>query len=402
MGEIKFIHTADLHLDSPFTGIKDIPDPIIGRLREAAFLAFERIVTAAISRQVDFVLISGDIYDGENRSIRAQVRFRKEMERLSAQHIPVYVIHGNHDHLSGSWVKLDFPPNVHIYKGEPEVKFLETADGARVQIYGFSYPERHVFERMAARYTKSGGADFHIAMLHGNLEGSSEHGNYAPFTLEELLEKDMDYWALGHIHKRQELYDYPGIIYPGNIQGRHKNEQGDKGCYLIKLSEGHMERHFIETSDIIWETAQLEVDEFQGFDDLLDVCREQVMLAGRPGKGVFLEIRIELKAKGLETREISDGILEILQEEYLDDDFVWVHSLKIQTRETAVYEESNPFIQELLSISKGEAFEMEAAAAALFKHPQARKYLDLDNMAADEILDRSTRLVLELLNGGAK
>ena len=121
---VKFIHAADLHLDSPFSGLKDMPSSILKELRESPFKAFQTIINEAISRQVDFIVLSGDLFDGENRSLRTQVRFRSEMEKLQQHQIPAYIIHGNHDHLSGSWITVGLPDNVHVFSGQTEVKLI--------------------------------------------------------------------------------------------------------------------------------------------------------------------------------------------------------------------------------------------------------------------------------------
>ncbi|MBM7694053.1 DNA repair exonuclease SbcCD nuclease subunit [Peribacillus deserti] len=402
MSEITFIHTADLHLDSPFSGLKHIPGGLMERLRESTFTAFEKVVNAAIFHNVDFMLIAGDLYDGENRSIRAQVRFRREMERLQAHDIPVYIIHGNHDHLSGSWVKLTFPPNVHVFSSENEVKRLEKQDGTKIHIYGFSYPKRHVYERMAEKYIKLEGADFHIGMLHGNLDGHSEHGQYAPFTIQELIDKDLDYWALGHIHKRQELYQFPAILYPGNIQGRHRKETGAKGCCLVKLSSNHIEKSFIETSDIIWDSRKIEIREQISFDSLAAICQENIFAAGREGKGILLELHVDLNIDAEDIMAGADELLEVLQEEDQgEEDFIWLYALKITGSGEELYDSSNPFIRELVNMAASEELDTMSALGTLFKHPQAKKYLDdFDEEEMRELKEQSAKMVLNLLKGG--
>ncbi|PLT31233.1 metallophosphoesterase family protein [Peribacillus deserti] len=401
MSEITFIHTADLHLDSPFSGLRQLPEGLLERLRESTFAAFEKVVNAAIYHKVDFMLIAGDLYDGENRSIRAQVRFRKEMERLQAHGIPVYIIHGNHDHLSGSWVKISFPPNVHIFSSENEVKVLEKQDGTIIHIYGFSYGKRHVYERMSERYIKVEGAHFHIGMLHGNLDGQTSHGQYAPFTLPELIEKDLDYWALGHIHMRQELYEYPGILYPGNIQGRHRKEAGEKGCYLVQLSSNHIEKTFLETSDIIWDRKKIEITGEISYDTLITLCREHIDSAGREGKGTLLELDVKLHTASEEIMEGAKELLEILQEDLMEEDFIWPYSLKVTQTEEVLYKSSNPFIRQLLTLADSGELDQDDALGILFKHPQAKRHLEsLEEEELRDIKDESTKLVLQLLKGG--
>lgn len=120
VSSVKFIHAADLHLDSPFSGLKDMPPSLLMEIRESPFKAFQKMINEAIFHQVDFIVLSGDLFDGENRSLRTQVRFRSEMEKLQQHQIPAFIIHGNHDHLSGSWVTVELPGNVHVFRGKPK------------------------------------------------------------------------------------------------------------------------------------------------------------------------------------------------------------------------------------------------------------------------------------------
>ncbi|HCF53736.1 MAG TPA: DNA repair exonuclease, partial [Bacillus sp. (in: Bacteria)] len=232
MKQVKFIHAADLHLDSPFKGMEmNVGQSVWERMKQSTFESFERIVDKAIQERVDFVLLAGDLYDAETRSLRAQVFVREQMKRLSQYDIPVFIIHGNHDHLGGSWAAIEFSENVHVFT-EPYVEeksFYKNGE-LLASIYGFSYLQQAVTDNMTAQYTKMSDAPFHIGMLHGSVEGDAEHNRYAPFQIRELKEKQFDYWALGHIHKREILSEEPYIIYPGNIQGRHRKETGEKGA----------------------------------------------------------------------------------------------------------------------------------------------------------------------------
>ena len=207
-------------------------------------MALTNVVNAAIRHEFDFVILAGDLFDEQDRSIRAQTRLRKEMERLKEHEIEVFAVHGNHDHLNGDWVHIEMPDNVHIFPDHVETK-VYTTQNTVVHLYGFSYPTRHLEDNHLSQYFKKEGADFHIGILHGHYEGNSEHSRYASFTTKDLLEKKFDYWALGHIHKRQIIHNSPYISYPGNIQGRNRKEVGEKGCYLVKMSEQETNLEFI-------------------------------------------------------------------------------------------------------------------------------------------------------------
>lgn len=382
MKKVTFLHCADLHLDSPMTGLKHLPDKIFKRLQESTFKSFSNLVETAIKAEVDFVIIAGDIFDGEDRSLRAQARFRKEMVRLNGKGIPVYVIHGNHDHLGGKWPKLDLPGNVHVFAGEVEVKQFLKPDGTSVNLYGFSYPKRHLPERWIDKYQKSGNADFHIGILHGHAEGSSEHGQYAPFRISELQDKQFDYWALGHIHKRKVLSNNPPVIYPGNPQGRNIKEQGDKGGYIVTLSEVGAEYGFFESNDIKWLEKQIDASSITSTSELYDLCSQSAEEARVEGVGVLLKMQIsgiDIHQKEALALAESGELADVLQEEEKDkESFVWIREMalsepiRINRTELAAKGE---FYEELCS--KIDSFgSWDEALSPLYGHSLARRHLE--------------------------
>lgn len=402
MGKIVFIHAADLHLDSPFSGLKNVPAFIIERLRESSFRAFQKIIDTAILQRVDFLLLAGDIYDGENRSLRTQVRFRKEMERLLKNDIPVYMIHGNHDHLDGSWVQVKFPENVHVFQAVPEVKRFQKRDGTSVNIYGYSYPRRHIAERIIYQYEKQDDADYHIGLLHGNLEGNNDHSPYAPFSQKELAEKEFDYWALGHIHKRQVIMENPPAIYPGNIQGRNRKENGDKGCYLVTIDNGSADYTFIDAGPIVWETLRIRIEADWQFDDILNECRNNLKEIRTDERSFLLEVVLDIEKHSdpsLFTEEFMEGILESMQEEeVLSETFVWPYRMKVGNDSliNAQSMSENPFLEELFNLAE-DFNDMDGALGQLYKHREARNYLDpLDECELAELISEAQRLIMQV------
>lgn len=236
--QISFIHAADLHLDSPFKGLTNTPEHIFQEIQESTFVALERLVSAAIQKQVDFVLIVGDLFDNEKQSLKAQIRLRRAFEELNDHHINVYVSYGNHDHLNGNKYPVTYPDNVFIFPTETVSQFTYEKEGKSIaSIYGFSYENRAVIANKTKEYQITDDKiPFHIAMLHGSVQSNTDHDMYAPFQIGELSEIPFDYWALGHIHQREVLKENPTIVYPGNTQGRNRKEIGEKGCYHIVLS----------------------------------------------------------------------------------------------------------------------------------------------------------------------
>ena len=147
MKKITFIHTADLHVDSPFRGLSHLPTPMYEAVKESTFRAFEQVVDCAIEQKVDFVLIVGDLFDAEDRSIRAQARLRKQLERLHSVDIQVIISHGNHDYIGMEQTYLQLPQNTHVFNHEVETIKIITNDGTVVHLYGFSYDQRHIYKR---------------------------------------------------------------------------------------------------------------------------------------------------------------------------------------------------------------------------------------------------------------
>jgi exonuclease SbcD len=403
VGAITFIHAADLHIDSPFSGLKHIPSTWMERIRNSPFQAFQKIVDTAIQLRVDFILLSGDLFDGENRSLRTQVKVRDEMNRLHDVQIPVYIIHGNHDHLNGSWVHVDFPENVHIFSTKPEVKRWVKHDGTSVHLYGFSYEKRHVTEKMIDGYEKTEGADYHIGLLHGNLEGNKAHSPYAPFTLQDLQTKHFDYWALGHIHKRQLVSEEPLAIYPGNIQGRNRKESGEKGCYVIELNQTSHQFTFIETAEILWETVEVSIEESYSFDDVLSSCKKVIADKQQHHRDYLLEITLDIPAaaeQSLLTASFLDDVLELLQEDAeFADSTSWPYRIRVRENVTRFDKnKETPFTAELNKQSAAFTTYNEAIAP-LYNHAGARKYLDtLSEEDLKELLEEAKWLVLQSLS----
>lgn len=281
---IKFIHAADLHLDTPFLGLKEISEDLAHIMQSAPFESLHEIFNQAIKAEVDFVLLAGDLYNTQKINIKAQSIFIEELRRLEKHDIPVFLIRGNHDYLTKESKKLtlQLPENVHVYSKEVSTHTLVTKRNKKVAISAFSYETQWVETRKIEEYpNRLEQVDLHIGMLHGAQDSSNGmNGNYAPFTLEELKQKNYDYWALGHIHQRQQLASYPLAIYPGNIQGLHRNEKGEKGCLLVEWSTRGTEIEFIPTAPIIWEEVTIDLAGISNINQLIQQVREELINKG--------------------------------------------------------------------------------------------------------------------------
>jgi DNA repair protein SbcD/Mre11 len=403
MKQISFIHAADLHLDSPMVGLKHLPANILSRVRESTFTALGKLTSAAIDNNVDFVILAGDLYDGEDRSLRAQSRFRNEMKKLSQKGIPVYVIHGNHDHLNGSWVHLDMPSNVHFFSSDVEMKIFHTKRGEKVHLYGFSYLQRHILDKRIDDYQKQERADFHIGILHGNEGGGTDHDNYAPFTIKDLHEKEFDYWALGHIHKRTILSETPPIIYPGNLQGRNKKEVGVKGCYCITLNELEAKKEFVATSDVVWEEVTVDAASAQSFQEIFQLCQITIERYRKAGIGTLLTMNLKnVQLDDFQEKRVLDtDLLELLVDYENDEEsFVWIVNLSLednqQLNRKSLMKEADFFSELFATIDDFQ--NPEAALAPLYEHQMGRKYLkSLTEGEQKELLEKAEKLLIGLL-----
>ncbi|WP_462330034.1 metallophosphoesterase family protein [Thiohalocapsa halophila] len=231
----RFLHAADTHIDSPLVGLDAYEGAPVAALRGATRRAFENLVALAVDEAVDFLLIAGDLYDGDWRDFSTGLFFTAQMARLHQAGIPVYVIAGNHDAASVLTRRLDLPENVHFFSTRT-AETLEV-DGLPVAVHGRGFPNRRVPENLALEYPQPLPGRFNIGLLHTSLAGAPGHATYAPCQLKDLTGKGYGYWALGHVHQPQVLARDPWVIFPGNLQGRHVRETGPRGCRLVTVDD---------------------------------------------------------------------------------------------------------------------------------------------------------------------
>lgn len=397
MSSIRFIHTADLHLDSPFKGITGLPPARLNELRDSTFKAFDRLIDYAVETRPDFLLIVGDLYDGEDRSLRAQLKFQIAMERLQEAGIPVFVSYGNHDHLGGSWTRFELPPNVHEFTDEVGEAALSVR-GQEVVIHGFSYPQRHVREEMISGFPIAAGKEtIHIGLLHGSQAGNESHAVYSPFTVGELQSRRYDYWALGHIHLRQQLSESPPIIYPGNIQGRHRHEQGEKGFYEVELSKSDTKMTFVPTNVIRFASLEVHGTSIRHANVLLETCQQAIeTFISENGPSIIdLEIRMDAESAAF-YNETSDAIWlealrELLQEQ---EQFVWVQRLTGVTLSRAANSDNVLIEAVTAQLDNWSTKEWADVLGDLYTHIRASRYLDNQTEATLRIVQENAEKLL--------
>jgi DNA repair exonuclease SbcCD nuclease subunit len=262
---MRFIHAADLHIDSPLRGLSRYPGAPLERLRGATRRALERLVDLALAEQVDFVLLAGDLYDRDWLDFHTGLFVRSQMVRLGRADIRVFIVQGNHDAHGVITRQVSWPDNVKLFSS----RSAETVHWPElgVAIHGRSFPDRAVPEDWVPDYPAAQPGCFNIGLLHTSLTGAEGHDTYAPTSLALLRTKGYDYWALGHIHQRQVLSQQPRVVFPGNLQGRHAKETGPKGCELVTVQGAHISSESIALDVVRWHQVALDVTAIDTLDD---------------------------------------------------------------------------------------------------------------------------------------
>jgi len=275
---MKFIHAADIHLDSPLRGLARYDGAPVEAIRGATRLALQNLVDLAVDEGVDFVLIAGDVYDGDWKDHNTGLFFVSQMTRLREAGIPVVMISGNHDAANRMTKTLRLPDNVtRLSHRKPETAASEQLRDLGVAIHGQSFAQPAELQNLAAAYPAQVSGMFNIGILHTSLTGAEGHEPYAPCSLDDLRNKGYDYWALGHVHTREVKCDDPCIVYPGNIQGRHIREEGARGCYLVTVdSTGQCDLEFRTLDVMRWNQLTVDVSGAKSDDDVLDLCSEHL------------------------------------------------------------------------------------------------------------------------------
>lgn len=300
MERIHFLHAADLHLDTPFEGIGSTRPDVAEALRDASLLAWDRLVGAALERRVDFVVLAGDLYDGPIRGVRAQLRFRRGLERLSREGIGCFIAHGNHDPVEEGWSAIShWPPGVHVFPPGRVESIPVARAGRRVAtVHGISFARRAERENLVRRFPSPTEGGLHVGVLHCNVEGQEGHDPYAPCRLDDLHGVGLHYWALGHVHQRQVLATRPSwVAYPGNLQGRSlkRTEQGPKGALLVSaVGEAVEEVQFLSLAPVEFATLELDVSGLPDLAAIEGAAFEAARRRQREGLvGQVVELRLE-------------------------------------------------------------------------------------------------------------
>ena len=330
MASFTFLHAADLHLDSPLRGLD--ADAPAEQIRGATRQALANLVQLAKAEQVGFVLLAGDLYDGDWKDWRTGHYLVSQLAELKRAGIPVVAISGNHDAEAVLTQNLPFPGTM-LPARQPATAYPMPG----VAVHGQSFATRAVRERLALAYPAPLPDHFNIGLLHTAC-GSTEHDDYAPCTPAELRDKGYDYWALGHVHGRAVLSQDPWIVFPGNLQGRHIREEGSKGASLVRVEDGRVAAVTHHALDVLrW--RRLVVD-LSGAADLHEVLgRAAVLLeaATADADGRLLIARLVLEGATAAHAELAANPQRILASlrstasEVAGRDMLWIEDVRVRS-----------------------------------------------------------------------
>ncbi len=416
MSSFRFVHAADLHLDAPFQGLSQVSPETGQKLRQATFQALQNLVQLCVQEQADFLLISGDVYNQEDRSLRAQLRFREALGQLSKQGIAVYLVHGNHDPVGSSAQALTWPENVHVFhSSQPETwPFIRDSETLAL-IHGASHTRSQETRNLARAFSRAPQDVFQIGLLHCNLGSSTGHEPYAPCSLQDLARTELDYWALGHVHSGGICSREPYVIYPGNIQGLSILEQGPRGCYILDVHPGpSLEASFRPLDVMRWTEVQLDIQELSSLDRLEESIIDSIQVRQEQAAGRGLICRVVLGGRGslhslLRRDEDQEELLQRLREYFQDSEpLVWIKDLRLETASELDLESrrrQGDFLAEVLDQAQElqakddlRDFLQQEVLSELFKHTRARKLLQgLSQEETLELVRQAELLCADLL-----
>lgn len=342
---MKFIHAADIHLDSPLNGLSAYPDAPASQLRSATRDAFTALVDYALEEGVDFMVIAGDLYDGSWRDYNTGIFFCKEMGRLKRAEIAVFVLFGNHDAESEMTKKLDFPDNVSVFSANKPVTFQ--IENIAVALHGQSFKQKETTSNLVIGYPTALPGKFNIGVLHTALEGYSAHASYAPCTLNELHAKGYQYWALGHVHEFEQWTGASTIVFPGNLQGRNIRECGRRGAVLVTVSEaGEVAVDRVLIDVLRWENLELDATQCHSLTEVTNRIGEALHILletdGHVPRAVRVTVTGQTKAHGqLFGREAQLRAEVLAQIASIGNERLWLEKVRIHTRAAISVESLN-------------------------------------------------------------
>jgi exonuclease SbcD len=405
--KFRFIHAADLHLDTPFASMGRVAPEIACRLRDASLEAYDALIRTAIEREAAFVIFAGDTYDSADRGVRAQLRFLRGVERLGEHGIPVFAAHGNHDPADGWSAVRRAPDNLIVFSADiVEAHTVAPSGIPLAQVYGISYGQRDVTENLALRFQRLDAPGLHVGVLHCNVGSQPEYPAYSPCSIADLAAAGMDYWALGHIHQHLRLSEgQPWIVYSGSLQGAKSNEVGPKGAVVVDaIGETIESVEFVALDRVRFERVELDISDEADLRSL-----QKSLLARATGNGIDLVLTVALSGRGPLHRDlrrpgaVADLLRDVRDELGMASPFVWVDRIIDQTRaelDREVIARRGDFSAELTRLVDELRADPEALRSLLAEPAVSRIIGSGEAEDLDSLLSEAEERALDLLESG--
>lgn len=356
---MKFIHAADLHIDSPLRGLGRIEGAPVDDIRRATRTAFRKLIDLCLQESADLLLLAGDVFDGEWRDFNTGLFFVRELARLRDVSTQVVMVRGNHDAESVLAKHVPLPEHVTLLSADQPQTY--TLDHLGLAVHGQSYATKAVLDNLAHAYPAALKDFFNIGLLHTNAVGSADHDNYAPCTVQQLVAHGYDYWALGHVHEREILHQAPWVVYPGNLQGRHIREPGSKGCTVVSLEDCLVTSIDHRSVDVVrWtETIISTNSSTSDLDALFESARQQFTQSLQTADGRPMLSRVIIEGGSdlyTELLRNPEPIMAHLRAIAADTGEIWLEKIRFRSRNTPSELNSN----ELMALHKALRQELHA------------------------------------------
>ena len=381
---IKFIHTADIHLGKKLSCNSSKNSKLEELFTDATEQAFKNLVELAVKQEIDFILIAGDLYDREARSIKSSRFFLKQCQQLDMNNIEIYIISGNHDPAGVENEVFELPKNVHYFSSENvETMNFKKENKLAARIIGQSYRQKFENRTMYNYYTAADQSVFNIALLHTAL--NKDNHRYVPVNKSELLTKnEIHYWALGHLHQYQKINKKPAVNFSGTLQSHNISEQGSKGAILVEVDSNLQTREtFIPLAPVIFKEIVINLEKEKRLDNITDLQQ----LITKNLEALLSKIKVknesrQYKIKAVITRlnimgrspvhqyaadnreELEETLLEEMRIIFSKEKpLLWLHSLILQTakplenleelkKSSQLYQNIDQLINEILTDDK--------------------------------------------------
>jgi exonuclease SbcD len=334
-----FIHAADLHIDSPLDALRTKDAGVAATFAAAGRKAVETLVEKTIEERAKFLIVAGDVFDGDWSDVSTGLFFARQLGKLDRAGVQTFLIRGNHDAANRMSRKLDYPPSVQEFDTRrPQTRLIEDL---RVALHGRSFPDREAPADFLSSYPAARKDWLNIGLLHTSLEGAPGHSPYAPCTVADLVRFGYDYWALGHIHAASVVSREPWIVYPGNIQGRSPRETGPKGAMRVTVEDGRIvavEPFALDAAR--WAHARADVSGLEDDDAITQAISNALREAHAGAEGRPLAVRLTLmgetsaharlfaRMEGVD--EQWRGEVQALAWRFADD--CWIEKIRLETR----------------------------------------------------------------------